>query len=114
MPAIGRLRYLEAPTTSRRSGQPSGTLVLLHAFPVSAEMWQPQFALADRGWRIIAPFFDGMGGGEAPADPAACTMDDYAGQVVDLLDGLHVEQAVVAGLSMGGYVAFAMFRYAAR
>lgn len=114
MPSIGRLRYLETPASPRHSGQPSGTLVLLHAFPVTAEMWEPQFVLADRGWRVIAPYFDGMGGGDAPANPAACTMDDYAGQVVDLLDGLHVDQAVVAGLSMGGYVALAMFRWAER
>ena len=41
-------------------------------------------------------------------------MDDYAGDVVDLLDGLHIHEAVFGGLSMGGYVAFALFRHAAR
>ena len=40
-------------------------------------------------------------------------MDDYAGDIIDLLDGLHVEDAVVGGLSMGGYVAFALLRHAA-
>ena len=41
-------------------------------------------------------------------------MDDYAGDLVDLLDGLHIDQAVIGGLSMGGYVTFALFRHAAR
>ena len=41
-------------------------------------------------------------------------MDDYAGDVIDLLDALHVEDAVIGGLSMGGYVAFALFRHAPR
>jgi pimeloyl-ACP methyl ester carboxylesterase len=41
-------------------------------------------------------------------------MDDYAGGVIDLLDALHVDEAVVGGLSMGGYVAFAMFHHAPR
>jgi pimeloyl-ACP methyl ester carboxylesterase len=40
-------------------------------------------------------------------------VDDYAGDVIDLLDGLHVRDAVVGGLSMGGYVAFALMRLAA-
>ena len=42
------------------------------------------------------------------------TVDDYAGDVIDLLDTLHVHEAVVVGLSMGGYVAFAILRLAAR
>ena len=41
-------------------------------------------------------------------------MDDYAGDVIDLLDALHVPEAVVVGLSMGGYVALAMMRLAPR
>jgi 3-oxoadipate enol-lactonase len=48
------------------------------------------------------------------ADPPAASIDDYAGDVIDLLDALHVKQAVVCGLSMGGYVAFALLRLAAR
>ena len=51
-------------------------------------------------------------GGEA--DPEAASMDDYAGDVIDLLDGLHIEDAVIGGLSMGGYVTMALFRHAPR
>jgi pimeloyl-ACP methyl ester carboxylesterase len=50
----------------------------------------------------------------ATADPSGASVDDYAGDVIDLLDGLHIKQAVIGGLSMGGYVAFAMLRHAAR
>lgn len=75
-------------------------------------MWEPQFALADRGWRVIAPHVRGVGGGAG--DPPASTMDDYAGDVVDLLDRLQIEDAVVGGVSMGGYLAFALLRHAPR
>jgi 3-oxoadipate enol-lactonase len=34
--------------------------------------------------------------------------------VIDLLDSLRIHEVVIAGLSMGGYVALAMFRHAAR
>jgi 3-oxoadipate enol-lactonase len=110
VPAIGRLRYLEA--TPAAAGRPRGVLVLLHAFPLNARMWEGQLALADRGWRVIAPQLRGFDG--ATLDPPAASIDDYAGDIIDLLDALHIHEAVVGGLSMGGYVAFAMFRHAAR
>jgi pimeloyl-ACP methyl ester carboxylesterase len=65
-------------------------------------MWEPQFTtLAEHGWRVLAP------------DLASQTMDDCAGDVVDLLDALHIHDAVVGGCSMGGYLAFNVFRLAA-
>jgi pimeloyl-ACP methyl ester carboxylesterase len=75
-------------------------------------MWEPQLSLAEHGWRVIAPQYRGMDGGND--DPAATSMDDYAADVFDLLDALHIEDAVIAGESMGGYVAFALFRHAPR
>ena len=110
MPHIGRLRYLEA--LPRVSDRPRGTLLLLHAFPLNARMWEGQLALADTGWHVIVPHLRGFDAGAG--DPPAASVDDYAGDVIDLLDALHIKQAVVGGLSMGGYVAFAMLRYAAR
>lgn len=73
-------------------------------------MWEPQFPLAERGWRIVAPELRGFGDGKG--DPPATSIDDYAADTIDLLDALHVEDAVMAGLSMGGYIAFSMFRHA--
>src|SRR5262245_10353337 len=103
-------RYLDAqpsPSARRR-----GAIVFLHAFPLNARMWERQLSLADAGWRVVIPQLRGFDGGAA--DQAAASMDDYAGDVIDLLDSLHVEEAVIAGLSMGGYIAFAILRHAAR
>jgi pimeloyl-ACP methyl ester carboxylesterase len=110
MPVIGRLRYLEAPPSG--TDRPKGTLMLIHAFPVNARMWEPQLALAETGWRVIAPQLRGMDGGST--DRPATSMDDHAADVIDLLDALHIEDAVVGGLSMGGYVAFALLKHAPR
>jgi 3-oxoadipate enol-lactonase len=110
MPTTGGLRYLEA--LPRGGDRPRGTLVLVHAFPLNARFWEPQLALADHGWRVLAPQLGGVDGGRE--QPPTTSIDDYAGSVFDLLDQLHVHQAVIGGLSMGGYVTMAMFRHAPR
>jgi 3-oxoadipate enol-lactonase len=110
MPVIGKFGYLEA--LPRPSGRPERTLVLIHAFPLNARMWEPQLALAEAGWRVIAPHLRGTNGG--PPQAPVATMEDFAADVIDLLDALHIENAVIGGLSMGGYVTFALFRHAPR
>jgi len=102
------VRYLEA-----GSGRP---VVWLHAFPLSAEQWLPQFAKVPPGWRFIAPDLRGFRGARGAFEEialAGITMDDYADDVLALMSHLEIDRAVVAGSSMGGYVAFAILRQAA-
>jgi 3-oxoadipate enol-lactonase len=80
-------------------------LVLLHAFPLTAEMWRPQLDRVPDDWRFIAPELSSA----LPASGVR-TIDDYASDVGALLDALLIDEAVIGGLSMGGYVAFALFR----
>ena len=84
-------------------------LVLLHAFPLDRSMWDREVsALADVASSIIAPSFPGFGRTKLPEHQP--TLDDYADAVVAVMDAARVERAAVAGLSMGGYVALAMWR----
>ena len=99
-------RYLEA---EPHPGPARGVLLLLHAFPLNARMWEPQVPLVAAGWRIVAQlrqFDDGHG------DPVAASMDDYAADVVDLLGASQIPGVIVGGLSIGRYVAFALMRRA--
>ena len=101
------LRYLEA-----GSGRP---LIWLHAFPLSADQWLPQLSRVPPGWRFIAPDLRGFRGGRQAFevfDLPGVTMDAYAGDVLELMTHLEIADAVVGGLSMGGYVAFALLRKA--
>ncbi len=82
-------------------------LLLVHGFPLDRTLWRPVAATLS-GWRRIVPDLRGMGLSEAP--DGAYTMGMYADDLAALLDALHVEAAVVCGLSMGGYVAFELLR----
>jgi 3-oxoadipate enol-lactonase len=114
--AAPMIRETRVETTQRRvrvlesgGGWP---VVLLHAFPLGADMWRPQLEAVPDGCRFIAPDLPGFGG-EDPQGTASPGMDGYADDVVALLDALEIDRAVIGGLSMGGYVTFALFRRAA-
>lgn len=105
-------RYLESPGfAGEEMLKGIRTLVLIHAFPLSADMWLPQLARVPLGWRFIAPDlrgFRGMGLAYEDAQLANASVDDYAGDLLELMDHLDLKRAAVAGLSMGGYVAMAL------
>ena len=93
------------------TGEGSPVVLLVHGFPLNRSMWDPQRgALRSIGARVIAPDLRGFGASEAgPAGPL--TMDQHADDLVGLLDALGVSEPVVyVGLSMGGYVGFAVWR----
>ena len=78
-------------------------VVLIHGFPLNRHMWQPQIkALTEAGYRVICPDLPGFG--ESPALKGEPTMARYADAVTSLLDELGIDQAVIGGMSMGGYV----------
>jgi 3-oxoadipate enol-lactonase len=97
-----KIPYLEA-------GDPHSphVLVLVHAFPVGMRMWEP-LAVPD-GWRALAPALPGFDGTDPPPHHST-SIDDYARFILAFMDALHIDSAVLGGLSMGGYVTFALWR----
>lgn len=86
-------------------------LVLAHAFPLGAQMWEPQFKGAFWGWRILAPDLRGFGGStDDRGDGVDPSIDDYADDVASLVREVAGAPVVLGGLSMGGYAAFAVMR----
>lgn len=85
-------------------------LLLLHAWPLDARMWEPQLAAFSPAVPVVAPHLPGFGGTEPAGE--AMTMASAAESVLAELDREGIDRAVVCGLSMGGYVGFELWRRA--
>jgi 3-oxoadipate enol-lactonase len=84
------------------------TLLLVHAFPVDASMWEAQVQSLGDEHRVLAPSLPGFGG--TPPAGEVMTMDAAADFLAEELDRAGEAGAVVCGLSLGGYVAFSLWR----
>jgi len=78
-------------------------LVLIHAFPVGPEMWNDVVELLS-GRNLVV---DLPGFGNTPVPDGAPNLDDAADALAATLDRTGIDKAVIAGLSLGGYVALA-------
>jgi pimeloyl-ACP methyl ester carboxylesterase len=86
-------------------------VLLIHAFPLDATMWEAEAEwLGSEGWRVAAPSLPGFGA--EPGVGPVMSIGAAADRCLGALDTEGIERAVVCGLSMGGYVAFELWRMA--
>ncbi len=78
-------------------------LLLVHGLTASHAVWEPTIAEFAREWRVIAPDLPGHGESDKPDAPY--TIDFFAGVLRSAMRELGVDDAVVAGSSLGGQVA---------
>lgn len=85
-----------------------GPLVLLcHGFPELSYSFRHQLpALADAGFRAVAPDMRGYGGTDAPPDSASYSIFHLVGDLVALVSALGEREAVVVGHDWGAPVAW--------
>ena len=91
--------------------QEAGTglpVVLLHAFPLSSDMWSDQREELGGTARVIT--LDLRGFGRSAQNGVEPSVDVMAADVIATLDRLELDRVVLGGLSMGGYVAMAFCR----
>ncbi|MBA3947804.1 MAG: alpha/beta fold hydrolase [Herpetosiphonaceae bacterium] len=91
--------------THEGQGEP---VMLIHGFPLSVDMWRPQRAALSQRYNVYSIDLRGFGRSDPPT--GAMSIDTYADDVVALLNALGIGQAVVGGLSMGGYITMALLR----
>jgi pimeloyl-ACP methyl ester carboxylesterase len=84
-------------------------VLLCHGFPELAYSWRHQLpALAEAGYRAIAPDQRGYGRSSRPPEVTDYDLAHLCGDMVALLDALGCERAVVVGHDWGAGVAWAL------
>lgn len=95
------------------SGSPGSTslpvILFIHGNPLSRKLWQPQLTgLADSA-RVLS--LDLRGFGESDSTSGPYSMEMLADDCMSFLDHLGISKPVIiCGLSMGGYIAFTIYR----
>ncbi len=77
-------------------------LIFIHGFPFDKSMWSPQVDFFKRTHRVIA--YDLRGFGKSTFTDEETSISLFADDLVNLMDILEIPQAIVCGLSMGGYI----------
>jgi pimeloyl-ACP methyl ester carboxylesterase len=82
-------------------------IILCHGFPETWYSWRHQLqSLSDAGYRVIAPDMRGYGQTDQP-DPIHCyTILHLVGDMVGLLDALHLDTVIIVGHDWGAVVAW--------
>lgn len=80
-------------------------VVLVHGFPELAYSWRHQLpAIAGAGYRAIAYDLRGFGGSGRPGSVEAYRLTELVGDLVGLLDALHLDRAILVGHDWGSIV----------
>ena len=87
---------------STGTGQP---LLFIHEFAGDHRSWEPQVRFFCPGYRCVTYAARGYPPSAVPEDPAAYSQQRAVVDAVAVLDGLGIDRAHVAGLSMGGFTA---------
>ncbi|KAH0719872.1 hypothetical protein KY290_006494 [Solanum tuberosum] len=82
-------------------------VVFLHGFPEIWYSWRHQMiAVADAGFRAIAPDFRGYGLSELPTYPELTTFKDLVDDLLDMIDSLDIHKVFLVGKDFGARVVF--------
>jgi pimeloyl-ACP methyl ester carboxylesterase len=89
------------------SGPP---LLLTHGYSSTSAMWKGQIEALSQHHTLILWDMRGHGQSDYPADPAAYSEALTVGDITALLDKVGVDNAIIGGLSLGGYMSLAFVR----
>ena len=81
-------------------------LLFLHGFCESGEMWRHFADSLSTQYRVLCPDLPGFG--NSPMTNPITSLEEVALQVEEWLDALQIQNPIVLGHSLGGYVALAL------
>ncbi|NDH60095.1 MAG: alpha/beta fold hydrolase [Alphaproteobacteria bacterium] len=83
------------------------TLLLSHGYSSTCRMWDGQIAALKDRYQVVVWDFRGHGESDYPTDPGLYSEALTVGDMRALLDAVGARKAIVAGLSLGGYMSLA-------
>ena len=84
-----------------KTGDP--VIIFIHGFPFNKSMWDKQMEALKHGYRVIAYDVRGHGGSDTGTEDFSIEL--FATDLLNLMDTLKIDKAMLCGLSMGGYIA---------
>jgi pimeloyl-ACP methyl ester carboxylesterase len=95
------------------SGKGIIPVIFIHGFPFDKSSWKPQYEFLQLKYRVIA--YDIRGFGKSTSGKERKSINQFADDLVNFMNGLKIDKAIVCGLSMGGYILLnAVIRYPER
>lgn len=83
-------------------GEGKVPIIFLHGFPFDKSMWKSQLDALKASNRVIA--CDIRGFGQSVDEDTMLSIDLFAEDLIDFMNELRIEKAIICGLSMGGYI----------
>mgnify|MGYP006192913765 FL=1 len=84
-------------------GEGTIPIIFLHGYPFDKTMWQGQLEFLKSSYRLIP--CDIRGFGKSTDEESALSIDLFAEDLIQFMDKLSIEKAIICGLSMGGFIA---------
>lgn len=84
-------------------GEGNVPVIFLHGFPFDKTMWLDQLDYLKLSYRLIA--CDIRGFGESTDEKTPLSLDLFGDDLIQFMDALHIDKAIICGLSIGGFIA---------
>jgi len=85
-------------------------LILTHGYSSTSAMWNGQIDALSKRHQLVLWDMRGHGQSDYPDDPSAYSEAHTVADMAALLDEVGARQAIVGGLSLGGYMSLAFYR----
>ena len=84
-------------------GEGSIPIIFLHGYPFDKTMWYNQLDFLRFSYRLIS--CDIRGFGKSTDEESALSIDLFTDDLIQFMDKLSIDKAIICGLSMGGFIA---------
>ncbi|MGE0827911.1 MAG: alpha/beta fold hydrolase [Hyphomonadaceae bacterium] len=85
-------------------------ILLTHGFSATSQMWAGNVAALSKKYKLVLWDMRGHGESDAPEDESLYSEAKTVADIAALLDTVGAKQAVIGGLSLGGYMTLAFRR----